>query len=506
MTTQAAGMQKHGGVPEYCADIIRRDQVDKYLDGESDFIPDAEIEALLAAAAARKPDAKRVRAILAKSLAIETLLPEEAAALLQVNDPALLEEMVDAAWQVKHKVYDNRVVTFAPLYMSNWCVNRCAYCGFRNDNSVQHRARLDMEAVRRETEVLAGKIGHKRLIVVYGEHPSTSTDYIAETIETVYKTVVPTRRGTGQIRRVNVNAAPLPIDDLKVLKSAGIGTFQVFQETYHHETYRSLHPAGTPKGDYRWRITCMHRALEAGVDDVGIGALFGLYNWRFEAIALLVHARELERRFKVGPHTISFPRLEPASGTDLDTQSPWRVNDDDFRKLVTVLRLSVPYTGMLVTARESAPVRMDAIRRGCTQMDASSRVGIGAYAETGTAQTKNRQQFLLGDTRSLEELICDLARQGMITSFCTAAYRCGRTGGCIMDALRTGREGKFCKVNAVLTFREWLDDFASPEALRICEPVMLKELEEIRLQLPKFYPEVRTAYDKIANGARDLYF
>jgi 2-iminoacetate synthase len=506
MATQVAGARKDSGVPEYCANIIRRDQVDKYLDGAGDFIPDAEIESLLASAAARKPDPKRVRAILAKSLAIETLLPEETATLLQVSDPGLLDEMVDAAWQVKHKVYDNRVVTFAPLYMSNWCVNRCAYCGFRNDNSVQHRARLDMDAVRRETEALAGKIGHKRLIVVYGEHPSTSTDYIAETIETVYKTVVPTRRGTGQIRRVNVNAAPLPIDDLKVLKSAGIGTFQVFQETYHHETYRSLHPAGTPKGDYRWRITCMHRALEAGVDDVGIGALFGLYNWRFEALALLFHARELERQFKVGPHTISFPRLEPASGTDLDTQSPWRVSDDDFRKLVTVLRLSVPYTGMLVTARESAPVRMDAIRRGCTQMDASSRVGIGAYAKTDSEQAKNRQQFLLGDTRSLEELICDLARQGMITSFCTAAYRCGRTGGCIMDALRTGREGKFCKVNAVLTFREWLDDFASPEALAICEPVMLRELDEIERTLPKFYPEVRAAYDKIAQGARDLYF
>ena len=504
MTTKAAERRQFKTEREYRDNFIQRDQVDKYLDHGRDFIPDDTISSLLAAQ--RAPDPKRVRDILAKSLAIETLLPEETAALLHVTDPALLDEMIATAWQVKHKVYDNRVVTFAPLYLSNLCVNRCAYCGFHCDNTQQQRARLPMDAVRRETEVLAGEIGHKRLIVVYGEHPSTSTDYIAETIATVYGTVVKTRHGTGQIRRVNVNAAPLPIDDLKVLKGAGIGTFQVFQETYHHDTYRKLHGTGTPKSDYAWRITCMHRALEAGVDDVGIGALFGLYDWRFEVMGLLYHARELERRFQIGPHTISFPRLEPASGTDVPDQSPWSVSDADFLKLVTVLRLSVPYTGMLVTAREDAAMRTAAIRRGCTQMDASSRVGIGAYADISDAQKKDRQQFILGDTRSLEALICDLARDGMITSFCTAAYRCGRTGGCIMDALKTGKEGKFCKVNAVLTFREWLDDFASPDAFRVCEPVLLRELEEIRVQLPGFFPTVKDAYDRIAKGERDIFF
>ncbi|MEI8242016.1 MAG: [FeFe] hydrogenase H-cluster radical SAM maturase HydG [bacterium] len=489
---------------DYRDNFIRRDQVDKYLDHGCDFIPDDAIHALLAPQ--RPPEPQQVRDILVRSLAIETLLPEETAALLRVTDPGLLEEMVAAAWQVKHKVYDNRIVTFAPLYMSNLCVNHCAYCGFRCENAQQQRSRLTMEAVRRETEVLAGQIGHKRLIVVYGEHPETSTDYIAETIRTVYGTVVKTRRGTGQIRRVNVNAAPLPVEDLRVLKEEGIGTYQVFQETYHHDTYRKLHGQGTPKADYAWRITCMHRALEAGVDDVGIGALFGLYDWRFEVLGLLHHARELERRFKIGPHTISFPRLEPASGTELPGQSPWRVSDEDFLRLVTVIRLSVPYTGMLVTAREGAVLRDEAVRRGCTQMDAGSRVGIGAYANSNNEQEKNRQQFLLGDERSLEELVCDLARQGTITSFCTAGYRCGRTGGCIMDALKTGKEGKFCKVNAVLTFREWLDDFASPATLRLCEPLLQRELGEIQTQLPQFYPTVRKAYDRIERGERDLFF
>jgi 2-iminoacetate synthase len=504
MTTTTTGRRQFTDESDYCANFIRRDQIDKYLDNGRDFIPDDTIHALLAAQGA--PDPQQVRDILARSLAMETLRPEETAALLRVTDPALLEEMVATAWQVKHKVYDNRVVTFAPLYISNPCVNRCLYCGFSDDNRQQRRVRLGMDEIRRECEVLAGKIGHKRLIMDCGEHPDTSTEYLHEALRTVYAVRVPTRRGVVQIRRVNLNVAPMPIEDLRYLKETGIGTYQVFQETYHHETYRRLHPGHTPKSDYAWRLTCMHRALEASVDDVGIGVLFGLYDWRFEVLALVHHARELERCFKIGPHTISFPRLRPASSSPLATASPWMVGDEDFLKAVTVLRLSVPYTGMIITARENAGVRQEAIRRGCTQMDAGSRVGIGAYSEISGDQVKDHQQFLLGDTRSLEELIRDLAKQGMITSFCTAGYRCGRTGGCIMDALKTGKEGKFCKVNAVLTFREWLDDFSSPETLRLCEPVLQRELDEIRTQLPKFYPKVREHYDRIVAGERDLFF
>ncbi len=484
---------------------IREDQIDRYLNKGKDFIDESAIREVLEQH--RAPEAAAVHDILAQSLEIETLSPEETATLLNVSDPELLEEMRRVGLEVKHKVYDNRIVTFAPLYMSNLCVNRCAYCGFRSDNHDIPRMRLSMDAVRQETEVLAGKIGHKRLIVVYGEHPDSSTDYIAETLQTVYGVEVPTRRGTGKIRRCNVNAAPLPIDDLRQLREVGIGTYQVFQETYDRAIYADVHPAGTVKGHYRWRLYAMHRALEAGVDDVGLGALFGLGDWQFEVMGLVAHAAELEARFGVGPHTISFPRLEPASGSRLAEASPFRVSDDDFRKLVTVIRLAVPYTGMIVTARETHALRMDAIGRGCTQTDAGTRIGLGAYREAEDAQQQvNRQQFMLGDTRSLESLIRELAREGIITSFCTAGYRCGRTGGCIMDALKTGKEGKFCKINAVLTFREWLDDFADAETLAICEPVLRRELDQIAESLPKFYPHVQAYYDRIAKGERDLYF
>ncbi len=492
---------------QYVRNVVKPEQISRYQDGGRDFIDDNLIQTELATAAAAAPDPARVRDIFAKSLAIETLTLAETATLLQVADPELLAEMADTALRVKKKVYDNRIVTFAPLYMSNLCVNNCLYCGFRDANTQEVRTRLSMEDVRAETAALAGKIGHKRLIVVYGEHPSTSTDYIAETIQTVYGVEVPTRRGVGAIRRVNVNAAPLPIEDLQVLRDVGIGTYQVFQETYHKETYRRVHPGRSVKSNYPWRLYSMHRALEAGVDDVGIGALFGLYDWKFEVMGLVAHARELERKFKLGPHTISFPRLEPACNAPLTTSSAYEVEDADFKRLVMVLRLAVPYPGMIVTAREDRQMRDAVIPLGCTQTDASTRIGLGAYAKELDAQQEQHQQFMIGDTRSLEELICDLARKGIITSFCTAGYRCGRTGGCIMDMLKTGKEGHFCKVNAVLTFREWLDDFASPAALEICRPVIEAEIEQIRRTFnPIFAAAFMDHYQRIENGERDLYF
>jgi 2-iminoacetate synthase len=262
--------------------------------------------------------------------------------------------------------------------------------------------------------VLAGKIGHKRLIAVYGEHPKTSTDYIAETIETVYKEEIhsPNNARNG-IRRVNVNAAPLPIADLRALKKVGIGTFQVFQETYHRETYARLHPADTVKGNYDWRVTAFHRALEAGVDDVGMGVLFGLYDWRFELLAMVAHSRELEARFNIGPHTISFPRIEPASGTDLPEKTPWRVSDEDFHRIIVVTRLSVPYTGMIVTCRENAETRNRAVNCGITQMDAGSNIALKGYSDA--VQGTDRQQFMLADNRSLEEVVGHLAQHGQHT-------------------------------------------------------------------------------------------
>ena len=249
----------------------------------------------------------------------------------------------------------------------------------------------------------------------------------------------------------------------------------------------------------------MHRAFEAGIDDVGIGVLFGLYDWRFEVMGLIAHSRELESRFGIGPHTISFPRLEPADNAPYTTRSPYFVNDEDFKRLMVVIRLSVPYTGMIITARETAAIRRDAFMFGCTQTDASSCIGVGGYGEKMLEQEGNRQQFFLGDTRSLDEVIKEFAERGYITSFCTAGYRCGRTGKCIMDLLRSGKEGKFCKLNAVLTFREWLDDFATKDTIVFGEHVIQEEIKEIKKNMPQMFPKFMEYYKRIQNGERDLY-
>jgi 2-iminoacetate synthase len=483
---------------------IKEDQKTRYLDGGRDFIDDAAIsEALLKT---RRPSTSLVRDIIAKSCSIETLSLEETAALLNVDDPKLISEMEAAALAIKTKVYDNRIVTFAPLYMSSRCVNNCAYCGFRTGNASMKRDVLSQDEVRRETEVLAGTIGHKRIIAVYGEHPSSDVNYITETMRTIYGVTMKTRFGTGRIRRINVNAAPMPIEELRLLKQAGLGTFQVFQETYHRGAYKAVHPANTLKGDYRWRLYSMHRAMEAGIDDVGIGALFGLCDWKFEVMGLLSHTLDLEKKFGIGPHTISFPRLEPAENSALSLNSSHKVSDEDFQRAVVVLRLAVPYAGMIITARENAIMRDRLIGMGATQADASTRIDLGGYCDASDDQAIGKQQFMLGDTRTLDELVRDLACMGRITSFCTAGYGCGRTGKCIMDMLRSGKEGKFCKLNAVITYREWLDDFATPETKKAGEAVIVKEIEEIKRTMPAAFDAFAKQYDATKNGARDLFF
>lgn len=467
------------------------------------FIDVLSLEKVLASV--KRPDSRKVKDILDKSLAVETLFLEETAALLKVTDKDLLEQMREVALKVKLKVYDNRIVTFAPLYLGNLCVNNCAYCGFRKENKVAERKVLTIEEIEEEVKVLAGEIGHKRLVVVCGEHPQTNIDYICESIRAIYKVKVKTKNGFGQIRRVNVNAAPMSIEELRRLTKVGIGTYQVFQETYHQQTYKILHPQDTLKGDYSRRLYCMHRAFEAGIDDVGIGALFGLYDWRFEVLGLVAHARELEKKFNVGPHTISFPRLEPADNAPYSLNTKYRVSDDDFKKLMVVIRLSVPYTGMIITARENAQIRKDAFTFGTTQTDASTCIGIGGYSQHLDFQEKHRQQFVLGDTRSLDQVIREYSTMGYITSFCTAGYRCGRTGGCIMDLLKTGREAVFCKLNAILTFREWIDDFASQQTKEIAEGVIAKELEEVKNKIPQLYFRLIEMYERTKKGERDLY-
>ena len=484
---------------------IKEDETLKYMDHGRDFIPDDKIEAKIRGNEGREPEPQQVRDILAKSMAIKDLTTDEVAVLIRVHDKAMLEEMRQTAYNVKQKVYDNRIVTFAPFYLGNYCVNRCAYCGFNCDNDTCKRKVLTEQEIRREVEVLAGKIGHKRLIVVYGEHPKNDVDYIVESLKTIYSVKTKTKNGTNSIRRVNVNAPPFCIDDLKRISEAGIGTYQVFQETYHKKTYARMHPGNTIKGNYNWRLYCMHRAMEAGIDDVGIGALFGLYDWRFELMALVYHTQELEKRLGIGAHTVSFPRLQPALNSIITPDWPYLVSDEDFKKIMMIIRLAVPYTGMIITAREKAEIRNEAVLMGVTQMDSSSRIDIGGYSDAVTAQKEDKQQFILGDTRSLDELVRDMAKMGHITSFCTAGYRCGRTGKCIMDLLRSGAEGKFCKLNAVLTFQEWLDDFASDDTKRLSQPLIEREIAEIKRKNPQALDIFMNYYDRVKKGERDLY-
>ncbi|MBN1975734.1 MAG: [FeFe] hydrogenase H-cluster radical SAM maturase HydG [Sedimentisphaerales bacterium] len=479
-------------------------EISKYLNNGRCFIDADRIEDALKKNNA--PEESRVREILQKSLTIETLSLSETACLLNVENEDLIAEMEQTAAEVKRRVYDNRIVTFAPLYLSNYCVNDCLYCGFRRSNTNSKRRALNPDEIEREVQVLAGQIGHKRLIVVYGEHPKSDVNYIASSIQTIANVQVKTKHGTGQIRRCNINAAPMSVEELKLLHQIGIGTFQVFQETYHRDTYEALHPQNTVKGNYLWRLYCMHRAMEAGCDDVGIGVLFGLYDWKFEVMALLQHAVELEDKFGIGPHTISFPRMEPADNTPYTQNTRHPVSDRAFRRLVTAIRLAVPYTGMILTARENAEMRRQMLSLGCTQTDASSRIGIGAYADATEEQQGDKQQFILGDIRSLDAVVRELAESGYITSFCTAGYRCGRTGKKIMDLLRTGCEGHFCKLNAIITFREWLDDFASEQTKQVGEKVIEKEIAEVKEKLPSMYPQLMNFYQQTKTGKRDIYF
>jgi 2-iminoacetate synthase len=453
----------------------------------------------------RKPEKQKISDIIQKAISIERLEPEETAALLNVTDPDIWQEIFEAARKIKIAVYDNRIVTFAPLYCGSYCVNNCLYCSFRSDNHEEKRRILSLDEIRKETEVLAGEIGHKRLIAVFGEHPLTGIDYITDVLDTIYDVKVKTKTGHANIRRVNVNAAPFSVGELKLLKQARIGTYQVFQETYHHETYAKVHPKGTIKSDYQWRLYALHRAQQAGIDDVAIGVLFGLYDWRFEVMGLLQHAIDLEKHFGIGPHTISFPRLEPAAGSMMH-DTGYNVSDEDFKKLIAVLRLSVPYSGMILTARETPEMRRSTIPLGVTQTDASTKIGIGAYSDRYNDQEAERQQFILGDTRSLDEVIRELAGDGYITSFCTAGYRCSRTGKCIMELLKSGKERWFCKVNAVLTYQEWLNDFASADTKAAGESIIRKEIDEIKTQVPDIYPQFSAMFDRIKAGERDLYF
>lgn len=463
------------------------------LESES-FIPEGKIFELLEKT--KNPDPKRVREILQKSLEKNRLDPEETATLLNVEDEELLAEMFEAARKLKEEVYGNRIVLFAPLYIGNACVNDCVYCGFRSSNTLVQRITLTEDQIRREVEALISQ-GHKRLIVVYGEHPMYTPQFIARTIEIVYNT----KLGKGEIRRVNVNAAPQTVEGYKVIKSVGIGTFQIFQETYHKGTYLRLHPKG-PKSNYNWRLYGLDRAMIAGIDDVGIGALFGLYDWKFEVMGLLYHTIHLEERFGVGPHTISFPRVKPALNTPYSLKPDHPVSDEDFKKVVAVIRLSVPYTGMILTAREPARLRDEAIKLGVSQIDAGSHIGIGSYSSRDEDEFK-KSQFALEDPRPLDLVMRSLLKEGFVPSFCTACYRAGRTGEHFMEVAIPGFVKNFCTPNALFTLQEYLCDYASEETRKIGEEVIERELQKLP---PRIREKVKEGLERIKRGERDVRF
>ncbi len=444
-----------------------------------------------------KPTLKRVREIISKSLDKKRLNLEEVAVLVNTTEPELVQEILQGARELKKKVYGNRIVLFAPLYIGNKCTNNCKYCGFRASNKEAVRKTLTDEEIVNEVEALEDN-GQKRLILVYGEHPEYSPEYIAHTVRLVYGI----KKGNGEIRRVNINAAPLSVEGFRTVKAAGIGTYQVFQETYHPKMYEQYHPSGK-KRDFEWRLTSLDRAQEAGLDDVGIGALFGLYDWRYDVLALVRHTNHLEACYNVGPHTISFPRIKSASSLDITDQ--YFVSDDDFVKLVAILRLAVPYTGMILTAREPVNVRRQVIKFGVSQIDGGTKIELGSYSDTvNEKQNLNKEQFEINDNRSLGEIIEELIENDYLPSFCTACYRLGRTGEHFMEFSVPGFIKRYCTPNAILTLTEYLADYGNPEVTKKGLALIEKNIAQLNGEINVL--ELRKRMDKIFAGERDLYF
>ena len=443
-----------------------------------------------------KPERQKVRDVIAKSLEKQRLTLAETAVLINSAHTDLIDEIKEGARELKQRVYGNRIVLFAPLYVGNRCTNNCKYCGFRvsNDNAI--RKTLSDNEIVKEVEALEDN-GQKRLILVYGEHPDYSPEYIAHTVKLVYGV----KKGHGEIRRVNINAAPLDIEGFRIVGESGIGTYQVFQETYHPEAYKWYHLGGK-KRDYEWRLTSLDRAQEAGIDDVGIGALFGLYDWRFEVLGLVRHTNHLEACYNVGPHTISFPRIKDAVSLNLDKK--YETSNDDFKKLVAILRLAVPYTGLILTARESPEVRREVLQYGVSQIDGGTKLELGSYSDSkNEEQNLNREQFKISDGRSLAEVIDELLTNDYLPSFCTSCYRMGRTGEHFMEFSVPGFIKRFCTPNAILTLSEYICDYAQGDVIAKGWKVIDKNLEKLE---PAVAQSTRDKIKRIKSGERDLYF
>ncbi|NLI90556.1 MAG: [FeFe] hydrogenase H-cluster radical SAM maturase HydG [Epulopiscium sp.] len=454
------------------------------------FIDNKYIENLLAES--KLSTDQDIKKILDKAEGLQGLTHEEVAALLTTGKKQHIDRIYQIAGKIKKNIYGNRVVVFAPLYVSDYCVNKCKYCGYKCDQDFQ-RKRLTMDEVREEVAILE-KMGHKRLALEAGEDPvNCDIDYILDCIETIYDM----KLDNGEIRRVNVNIAATTVEEFRKLKNANIGTYILFQETYHRETYEEVHPVG-PKHNYQYHLDAFDRAMEAGIDDVGGGVLFGLYKPEFEVLGLMLHNEHLEREYGAGFHTISVPRLKAASGSDL-SEYKHLVDDETFKKMVAIIRLAVPYTGMIISTREDEKMRRDLIKTGISQVSAGSAVDVGGYS----TREHSNSQFEVTDSRSAMDILSWLVEDGLVPSFCTACYRQGRTGDRFMDLAKTGNIKNVCLPNALMTLTEYMMDFANDEFTKNAEELIRKQLPDIENE--KVRKLVEKNIEKIKAGERDLY-
>lgn len=462
-----------------------------------EFIIDEEIYSSIEEGEKLAQDKEYVKNLLERSRDFKGLTHREAAVLLSVEDEELVQEMFKVAGEIKERIYGNRIVLFAPLYLSNHCVNNCEYCGYQHCNSDLLRKKLTQNQIAKEVQALEA-MGHKRLALELGEDPiNNPIEYVLESLKTIYSL----KFDNGAIRRCNVNIAATTVEEYEMLKDAGIGTYILFQETYHKPTYENLHPNG-PKHNYNWHTTAMHRARAAGIDDVGMGVLYGLYEHKYDTIALLMHAEHLDKETGVGPHTLSVPRLRPAEGVDTN-KYPHMLKDEEFKKLVAILRITVPYTGIILSTREEANFREEVLSVGVSQVSAGSCTGVGGYADENKIK-ENTAQFEVSDERSPSEVMRSLCNQGYVPSYCTACYREGRTGERFMALAKSGQIHNVCLPNALLTFKEYLIDYADEETKEVGEKAILKNLETIPNEVAK--EACLKKLEKIENGERDLRF
>lgn len=463
----------------------------------AEFINDGEILDTLAYAQENKNNRTLIQNILNNAAQMKGISHREAAVLLECPLPDVQEQMYDMAQKIKERFYGNRIVMFAPLYLSNHCVNSCTYCPYHVKNRNICRKKLTQEEIRQEVIALQD-MGHKRLALEAGEDPKMNPlEYILESIETIYSI----KHKNGAIRRVNVNIAATTVENYTKLRDAGIGTYILFQETYHKDTYETLHPAG-PKHDYAYHTEAMDRAMEGGIDDVGLGVLFGLNLYRYDFVGLLMHAEHLESVFGVGPHTISLPRICPADDIEVSDFSN-AVPDDIFEKIVALIRIAVPYTGMIISTRESQRMRERVLKLGVSQISGGSRTSVGGYV-TPEIKEENSAQFDVSDNRSLDEVVGWLSALGYIPSFCTACYREGRTGDRFMSLLKSGQIANCCQPNALMTFKEYLEDYASEHTHTLGNALIAREIDHIPNENVRRLTIERL--QKIHSGERDFRF